>query len=67
MKLEESLIKQVEDLLNTKYSNEFGVSDQEDIEAMIDELLEVIRHKEEELEDYKEYVEENYKYKWNWE
>ena len=64
MKINEELLEQVEKLLMTKYSNEYGISDQEDIESMIDELLAEIRRKDEEIQDIKEDMKENYIYRW---
>lgn len=56
--LDEDLLKRISEITMTRYDDKL-----EDIESMIEDLVYYYHQLEEEFDDYKEYVKENYNMK----
>ena len=56
IEFDEDMLKKVSEITMTKYDNTLG-----DIECMIEDLISYYYNLEEEFEDYKQYVQDNYK------
>ena len=65
MIIDENVMKKVEEITSTKYTDEYGYLRIDDVQGLIDDLLSCYSHLEEEFEDLKNDIGENYIPKFN--